>query len=438
MLEARGKLWTRPKLWGTLSLLLTTKLALHFICKKNSKLPSFTSLASVLGVAFGVAAFLVVVTILNSFQLEMKHIISSINPNLVVFSPRGIENISEFEKDIPELLQEPVQKVSPWIYQESILALGPRTKAAYIRAIAGTHSASADKLSPLIQPQGALASLDVSSPLLSASGNVSPNSNKNLLPHMILGRELASAIEAQVGSVVTLMTFQKKGISTSIRYNQMIVTGVLNTGINQYDESFVFMSYADGAKLFGKPNWASGVEITLPQPDKALGIAQRLKEETEYSAIAWQQIDASLFSQIQRDSTAIKLIIFIISLVAGFNVVVTLSLTVMDRAPHIALLRSLGAQKKLVLSVFVASGVFLGTVGALLGLVMGFVLLKIFSGIHLGELQKFYYLEKIPVVFDLNLALLAFLTAVGLAFLGSLYPAWRAARVSPLVGLKQS
>lgn len=421
-------------------MLLTIKLALHFICKKNSKLPSFTSLASVLGVAFGVTAFLVVVTILNSFQQEMKHVISSINPNLVVFLPNGIDNVSAFEKQIPNLLQEPVKKVSPWIYQESILALGHHTKAAYIRAIAGTQSASAAKLEPLIEPQGALASLDVASPLLSASGNLNaPVKGKNeesLLPHVILGRGLANTIEAQVGQVVTLMTFQKKGISTSIRYNQMLVTGLLNTGIAQYDESFVFMSYQDGAKLFGKPNWASGVEIALQQPDRALDIAQHLKETTDYNAIAWQQIDAALFTQIERDSTAIKLIIFIISLVAGFNVIVTLSLTVMDRSAHIALLRSLGAPKKLVLSTFVASGVFLSVVGALLGLGLGFIVLKLFSGIHLGELQKFYYLEKIPVEFDFALALLAFLTAVGLAFLGSLYPAWRAARVSPLVGIK--
>ncbi|MBX9703985.1 MAG: FtsX-like permease family protein [Silvanigrellaceae bacterium] len=187
--------------------------------------------------------------------------------------------------------------------------------------------------------------------------------------------------------------------------------------------------------MFLKPNWASGVEFKFMNPDDSLFVANDLRKKIHYNVSAWQEIDAALFQTIERDGKAIGLVVFIICLVACFNIIVTLSLTVLDRSKDIALLRALGATKSLIVAIFMVSGGLIGFFGALLGGLLGILLLSLFSGIRIGELQEFYFLEKIPVHFDLQFILLTALMAVFLSLLGSLYPAWKAARITPIQGL---
>ncbi|WP_161597538.1 FtsX-like permease family protein [Fluviispira multicolorata] len=417
---------------------LISRLALNFICKKNSKKLSFTSLVSIVGICFGVSAFLVVITVLNSFQAEIKNIISTVNPNLIVFSQYGIQDVKTTEKELKKLIKAPVEGMSPFIYQESVMGLGRQTSSVYIKAIQGTKSASANEVSKFIYPKSALETLNVSSKLIDQYRNtLDAGNNPALLPHVILGKELADDLDAKIGSIVTLMTFGAGKSALGVRYNKLYVTGIASTGLSEYDRKNVFMNFQDGVNLFGSEGWASGVEIKLKNSTEALQVSKDLHGKTPYNIVAWQDIDTSLFEQIERDGTSIKLIVLIISFVAGFNIIVALSLTVIDRSKQIALLRALGAKKTLIISTFVFSGLFLGILGSTLGVFSGLVLLKVFSGISLGDFQKFYYLEKIPVQIDTQLIIFAFLTSILLSFFGALYPAWRASKVSPMHGLKQ-
>lgn len=416
---------------------LFTRLSLHFICKKNSKRLSFTSWISILGVAFGVAAFLVTVTILNSFQYEMKRLISATNPNLIVFSPSGIPDVLDYENQLKSMIEVPVERMSPFVYQESVLGLGRQTSSVYIRAITGSSSASAEQLTHFITPQNAIKSLDQSSTLIDGNRNTLDFGNTpEKLPHVVLGADLAEHLNAKKGNIVTLMSFANEENNLKIRYNKLFVTGIIDVGISQYNKQYVLMNFDDGIQLFGIPNWASGIEIKLKDPDQAFGVSEKLNKQIPYHTVSWEQVDSKLFSQIKRDSASIKLIVLIISFVAGFNIIVTLTLTIMDRTKQISLLRSLGAQKKFITGVFVLSGTFLGFLGSVLGICSGIGLLQIIAGIPLGDFRKFYYLEKIPVHMDFQLISIAFLTAILLSFFGALYPAWRAARISPISGLR--
>ncbi|APJ03848.1 ABC transporter permease [Silvanigrella aquatica] len=417
---------------------LLSRLALNFICKKNSKLLSFTSLVSIVGISFGVAAFLVVITVLNSFQAEIKNVISSVNPNLIIYSPSGISNPTQFEKKLETLIPVPIEKMSRFILQESVMGLGKQTSAVYLRAIEGTSSSFAHNLNRYILPHDALNSLNESSQLIDKNRNtIDFSGNPEKLPHVILGKELAENLDAKVGSTVTLMTFGNEKNALGVRYNKLYVSGVANTGLSEYDKKQVFMNFQDGVKLFGIESWSSGIEVQLKNPEDALLVSKKLNQEIPYNVVAWQQIDPGLFEKIERDGMTIKLIVLIISFVAGFNIIVTLSLTVIDRSKQISLLRAVGAKKSLVISTFVYSGIILGILGSLLGVLSGLIILKIFSRIPLGDFQEFYYLDKIPVQIDLQLIVIAFITSIFLSFIGALYPAWKASRVSPMHGLTQ-
>ena len=417
---------------------LLVRLSLNFLCKKNSKKLSFTSLVSIVGICFGLSAFLVVITVLNSFQNELKNIISSVNPNVTIYSPAGVTNPSKLIKELEEFIPAKVEKMSSFVYHESILSSGKETATVYIRAIEGTNSASSVHLNKYLYPKNALNTLNISSPLIDKERNTLSEGNlSEQLPHVILGKGLADSLEVKIGSVVTLMSFTSEYKKVGIRYNKLFVTGIMNSGLSEFDKKQVLMNYQDGVRLFGVDNWASGIEINLKNPDEAIIVANKLNIDLPYNVVAWQEIHAGLFEQIKRDGTAIKLIVLIISFVAGFNIVVTLGLTVMNRAKQIAILRALGAKKSLVISSFVMSGVILGLLGSTLGVVTGLGILKIFSGLSLGDFQKFYNIERIPVHIDVTLIVFAFFTSLILSFVGALYPAWKASKVSPMLGISQ-
>jgi lipoprotein-releasing system permease protein len=254
-------------------------------------------------------------------------------------------------------------------------------------------------------------------------------------PPILLGRGLALKLGAQVGQVVNLSsgTF---GYASRHAFETFSVVGIIGIGLAQYDEKLAFISFSDGVRLFGEEGEAKGVEITLTDPSRAQELARELDQKIPYRLRPWQEIDSSLFRQIERDGQAVRLIVLIITLVAAFNIIVTLSLSVVDRSKQIATLRALGARRRDIVRVFVVIGSLLGTAGAAFGVVGAVVVLQIFAGFELGELKEFYFVDRIPVHYDWLLMSLAFLSAVGLSFLSAFYPAFKATRVSPLLGLK--
>lgn len=435
---------------------LAFQMALSFMRRRNSRMPSFTALVSVLGVSFGVAAFLVVVTVFNSFENQLRQILLAANPNLVVFKlPAGIPYADTYRQELAKRISKPVESIALFEYNEVVLSKGNRTAAVVLRGIQGEASASGPDLARTIRPQGALATLNdevsvfkphsqsLSKPRplserevdLPGEGAASGGPKGGALPSLVLGKGLALKLDAKVGDEVTFASSALTGRGES-KLQRFKVTGLLSVGLSQYDEKLTLVNFHDAAHLFGEPGFAKGIEVRFKDPADALVVSQELAQRIPYSVRAWQEIDRGLFEQIERDGTAIKVIVLIITFVAGFNIIVTLSLSVLDRARQISLLRALGARRGFIVRVFVFMGAVLGFVGALLGVGLGLVILRLFSGFELGELQAYYFLERIPVDYDAKLILSAFGVAFVLSFLSALYPAWRATLVTPLNGLK--
>ncbi len=434
---------------------LALRMALSFMRRRNSRSPSFTAIVSVLGVSFGVAAFLVVVTIFNSFEHQLRSILLAANPNLVVFKiPSGIPYPEKYLEELRGRIDKPIESIALFEYNEVVLSKGERTAAVVLRGIQGERSASGPDLVRTILPKGALATLNDEASVFRSSylreSNLPDDTAENAnnpksantsaareapLPAIVLGKGLALKLDAKVGDVVTFTRDVIAG-GAGARMQRFLVTGLMSVGLAQYDEKLTLVNFYDAAHLFGEPGHAKGIEVRFKEPADALEASRALAPNSPYSVRAWQEIDRGLFEQIDRDGTAIKVIVLIITFVAGFNIIVTLSLSVLDRARQISLLRSLGARRGFIVRVFVMMGATLGFVGACLGVGLGLLILRLFAGFELGELQAYYFLERIPVVYDPTLILGAFGVAFVLSFLSALYPAWRATLVSPLLGLK--
>jgi lipoprotein-releasing system permease protein len=436
---------------------LIFRIAFQFMRRRNSRVPSFSAAVSVVGVSLGVAAFLVVVTVFNSFEKELKHILLAANPNVVVYAlPGGIPDAAELARKIQAENSADIERVSRFQYSEALLSFGPQTATAVIRGIEGLHASSAAELSRFVQPAHAMDAIN-ESVLGDAGGDetvggveetVTPDSSSlsaesSVLPSLIIGKGLALRLNAQLGDIVTLITSSNPaghssahGAESSSHYQEFRIAGIMNVGLAQYDDRIAFLNFGDGVRLFGRPGWATGLEIRVKNSQKSIAVARHLRSSYPYKIQAWQEIDKSLFEQIERDGLAIKLIVLIIALVAAFNIIVTLGLSVLDRAKQIAILRSTGATRGFIVRVFVAQGAALGAVGAIVGVILGLLVLRFFSGFEIGDLKAFYFVEKIPVEYDPALIFFAVIVAMGLSLVSALYPAYRATRVSPLVGLR--
>ncbi len=408
------------------------ELAMTFIKRRDSRVPSFTALVSVLGISFGVAAFLVVVTVFNSFENELKSLLLAANPNVFVVNlPDGIKDARNYMENLKKQVPASVEGMSLFEYNEVILSKENHTAAVVLKGIEGAHSASAKDMARAIRPKGALEELNNDRAILGTP--LEGQAGKH--PAILLGKGLALKLNAKEGEIVTL-TSGHFGMGGANRIRQFQVKGFMSLGLAQYDDRLALINLNDAVSIFGKPGWAKGIEIKLKDPKEAMVVAAALRSKIPYTIRSWQELDKGLFEQIERDGQAIKLIVLIITFVAGFNIAVTLRLSVVDRIRQIALLRSLGASRRFIVQVFLVMSGILGICGATLGVLMGLVILKVFSGFELGDLQTFYFLERLPVEYDWKLILSAFFVSLVLSFISALYPAYMATRVSPLYGLK--
>jgi lipoprotein-releasing system permease protein len=415
---------------------LSFALATAFMRRKKSWAPNFTTLVSTLGVAVGVASFLVVMTVFSSFENQLRTILMGANPHLMVFRiPNGIPNVRTYQDDLLKKIDSPIETVAFFEYSEVVMSKGVRTAAAIVKGLEGTKGASGPDLGKLVSPSNSFENLDTPSAgameYFRQESVVKPS--LDLVP-VVLGKGLALKLDAKQGDTVTFVTNPFGGKNSAVQ--KLRVVGVLSVGLAQYDEKLALLNFYDASALFGAPGEAKGIEIRFRNPQDASIIAKKIERKIPYGVKAWQDLNADLFAQIDRDGSAIKVIVLIISFVAAFNIIVTLSLAVVDRTKQIALLRSLGASRPLIVTTFVAMGFVLGVVGSVLGVILGLIVLRLFAGFELGELQAFYFLERIPVDYDPKLILMACVVAIAMSLLSALYPAWKATAISPLYGLK--
>lgn len=400
---------------------LALRTALAMIRHRKSRRPTFTAIASILGISFGVAAFLVVVTIFDSFKKDLQSILRAANPHLVVYSiSNPIPDARNFLEEVRQGLSFSVDRMGLFEYTEGLLSHGHLTGAVVVRGIEGTRAANAADLEGRISPAPGL-------------GLIDSESLPGEPPAVILGKGLASRIGVESGDEVSLLTARQDGQQVT---KILRVVGVLSLGLSGYDNRLALMNFVDASRVFGSPGSARGIEIRFVDPDVAELAANRIEDKVPYYVQPWQAMDRNLFMQVKRDETVVSFIVLIISLVAGFNVLTTQSLGVVDRAKQIALLRALGASRVFVMRVFLTLGAILGVGGAILGVGFGLAILRFFEDFDLGDLRSTYFVDRIPVHYDPILILQACGVALILALLSSVYPAYRATRVSPLFGIK--
>jgi lipoprotein-releasing system permease protein len=390
---------------------------------------SFISGVSMLGIALGVAALIIVLSVMNGFQKEVRDRMLSVVAHIEIFAPGGAA-LPNLTKTLAEVRTNPsVIGAAPFIGAQALLARGEDMKGALVRGI-----------DPVLEPGVTPLALELQDHGLN-----------RLVPGgfgVLLGADLARSLGVREGDQVTLIAPSGQITPAGVvpRLKQMLVVGTFNSGHYEYDSTLVMMHQDDAAKIF-RLEGPTGIRLKIRDLHQAREVASQLAASLSGDLLIrdWTRQNRTWFSAVQLEKRMMFIILTLIVAVAAFNLVSTLVMSVTDKRADIAILRTLGASPRSIMGIFVVQGAMVGVIGTLSGLLLGLVvaynidvIVPTLEGLfHASFLPKDVYLisrmPSDPQRADiLPIALISLL----LAFVATIYPSWHASRVNPAEALR--
>ncbi|WP_309624072.1 lipoprotein-releasing ABC transporter permease subunit [Methylibium sp.] len=390
---------------------------------------SFISGVSMLGIALGVAALIIVLSVMNGFQKEVRDRMLSVIAHIEVFDAQGAALADWRATAAAAARHAEVKGAAPFIAAQALIARGDEMRGAIVR---GIDPAEEVKVTPIAAQlkEGVLAQLKPG-----AWG-------------IVLGGELARTLGVVVGDPITLVTPNGQVTPAGVvpRLKQMTVVGTFDAGHFEYDSGLALMHLDDAAKLF-RLEGPTGVQLRLANQQDARRIGTELGMELgpTYAVRDWTRSNRNWFDAVQLEKRMMFIILTLIVAVAAFNLVSTLVMTVTDKRADIAILRTLGASPRSIMGIFMVQGAASGIIGTAGGLVLGLAvaynidvivpaLEKLFNASFLpGSIYLISRMPSDPQSSDITpIALISLV----LAFVATLYPSWRASRVQPAQALR--
>ncbi len=390
---------------------------------------SFISLTSMLGIALGVAALIVVLSVMNGFQKEVRARILGVAAHVQI---TGLDNqLGDWQAVAKEAAGHPqVAAAAPFVNGQGMLTFGAQVRGVLVRGIAPQlEEKVADIGSHMVA--GKLEAL--------APGRFS----------IVLGSELARALGAAVGDKLTLIVPQGLVTPAGIlpRLKQFTVAGIFEVGMFEYDSGLALIELDDAQKLYGTGDRVSGVRLKLHDLFQSREVARdliaRLRADVYVSD--WTRSHANYFRAVQIEKRMMSIILSLIVAVAAFNIVSTLVMAVTDKQSDIAILRTLGASPGGIMQIFMVQGALIGVIGTLIG-VAGGVALALNIDVVVPWLEQLlnvkflsrevYYITDLPSDPQRGDVVAIALVSLALSFLATIYPSWRASRVNPAEALR--
>jgi len=398
----------------------------HLLARRKQVFISLISLISIMGIALGVMALVVVIAVMSGFEKELKKKILGNTAHIMVMKYGGaIKNYDRLTATINHL--DGVKEAAPFILSQAMLTHGRQVSGAGIRGIDQNHDPLRKKLEGML----------VDGHYFSTGKDI-----KNPAPEIILGSELAKNLGVRPGSNLRLVA--PSGSPTPMglipRMQRFSVVGTYTSGMYQYDSALAYTTLAAAQKFFALPGQVSGIAIEVTNIYDSGAIAQNIQRKLAYPYWArdWISMNRNLFTALKLERVTMFIILALIIMVAAFNIISTLIMVVMEKHKEIAILKTMGLSAYRVMRIFVWEGMIIGFAGTLLGLAGSLViceLLKRYDFITLPG-DVYYFETSLPV--DLQLFHLAATAALSLvlAFIATLYPSYRASRLLPAEALR--
>ncbi|GAA3919626.1 lipoprotein-releasing ABC transporter permease subunit [Luteimonas lutimaris] len=395
--------------------------------KRRNGFISFISLASILGIAIGVAALITTLAVMSGFQREIRdRMLQMAAHATVTASGEAMEN---WQLAISEARKDPrVAGAAPYIETQALLS-GTRKQGALIR---GVDPVEEGKVSVLAEKmvQGSL-------------GDLTPGSF-----NIVLGRELAVWIGAGVGDKVLVLTDVRATPMGAVKQmKRFTVSGIFEAGYQEYDKGLAVVNIQDAQRLMRMGDGVTGVRLRMHDMDQAWNVARdlALRLKGPYLVSDWTRDNANMFRALKLEKTMMAILLSLIIAMGAFNLVSSQVMLVTDKQADIAILRTLGLTPRGVMQVFMVQGSLIGLIGTVSGVIGGIVLtlnlehiLRAIERVFDVQLmpEDVYYITGLPTQLEPSDITIIAVVALVMAFLATLYPAWRAARTAPAEALR--
>lgn len=401
---------------------LEFRVALRYLqSRKKDAFISIISLLSLIGIMLGVAALIVVMSVMNGYRSELTKKLKGFNSDVTV---RNFDNhITEYKQIVRSIVKlKEVSSVIPVISEQSLLINNERATGAMIKAM---------------RTQDILRYKFLKKRKISRDNGI------------ILGSRLARALGVKPGDNVKMVSthFNTTIVGAIPKIKDFYVEGLFASGLSEYDSSYAIIPLIAGQKLFDMADSVNSIEIFLMEnedSEEAAGVISK-ELDNKYQVYDWRRLNQSLFDALKTERVVMFIILTFIIIVAAFNIISSLTMLVTDKMKEIAILRTMGFSKGSIMRLFLYAGMILGVAGTILGMILGLSIaynvnsikdfISSFSGTNLFD-PIIYYLDILPSKVDnIDVIKVVFLSLI-VSFIATLYPSYKASRMSPAEGLK--
>jgi len=397
--------------------------------KRRNHFISFISLTSTIGIALGVTALITVISVMNGFERELRERILGVASHATISGFNHAlddwESLADIAGDHPEVVG-----TAPFVESQGMLTHAGQVRGVLIRGVSPSHEPAVSEIDQYLV-EGELESL--------APGRF----------NVLIGRDLARRLGAEVGTRVTLVAPQARITPAGVlpRMRRFTVSGLFEAGHGQFDSSLAVVHIEDAQRVFRLERGVSGLRVKLADMFDAPRVSRELARSFggQYWLRNWTQYHANFFRALKIERTVMFVILTLIVAVAAFNLVSTLVMVVTDKEPDIAILRTFGARQSSILAIFVVQGTLIGIAGTIAGVAGGVALAtnvetlvpaieSLFDVTFLSP--DIYYISAVPSEMRWRDVAAVGTVAFVMCVLATIYPAWKASRVHPVEALR--
>ena len=405
-------------------------IALRYI--KSRRVEGFISVSawfSLIGIVLGVATLIVVMSVMNGFRTELVNRILGINGHLIVYKKNGlsIENYNKIVNQISDT--QNVIAVTPYLEGQALAKTKNSVSGIIIR---GT------KWSDLPAKKLLWKSLDKAT-----------IENFKIKQNVILGYRLAQRLNLSVGDYISLISpnVMETAIGVLPIKQNFMVGGFFDIGMYEYDNNFIFIPWEKAEKFLSTKQIAHGIEIFLQNPKTTQNVHSDLntKLDESFTIIDWKKRNSSFMNALDVEKNVMFVILTLIILVATFNIISSMIMLVQTKKSDIALMRTMGASKYLIIRIFMLTGSIIGILGTIIGAILGIIvsinietIRNFISTLFEKELfsPQIYFLSTLPSNINFNEVFVVMGLSISLTLLASMFPAWKASKISPAEALR--